>query len=120
MFQFACIALKLRAYKGTYLQNRKRLIDIENRLVVAKGQRVERRMDGSLGLGDANYSIYFFLFIYFFGSFVFFRAAPAAYGGSQARGRIGAVAASLRHSHSNARSKPRLRPTSQLTAMPDP
>ena len=34
----------------------------------------------------------------------FFRAVPAAYG-SQARGPIGAVAASLRHSHSSARSK---------------
>ena len=30
-------------------------------------------------------------------------AAPAAYGGSQARGRIGAVATGLRQSHSNAR-----------------
>ena len=43
-----------------------------------------------------------------------------AYGGSQARGRIGAVAAGLHHSHSNARSGPRLRPTPQLTATPDP
>ena len=51
---------------------------------------------------------------------VFFRAAPAAYGGSQARGLIGAVAASLRHSHSGAESKPHLRPTPQLTATPDP
>ena len=34
-----------------------------------------------------------------------FRAAPAAYGGSQARGQIRATAAGLRHSHSNARSK---------------
>ena len=46
-------------------------------------------------------------------------AAPVAYGGSQARGRIGAVAASLRQSHSNAGSEPRLQPTPQLTAMPD-
>ena len=38
----------------------------------------------------------------------FFRAAFAAYGGSQARGQIGAVAASLRHSHSNTGSEPRL------------
>jgi len=30
--------------------------------------------------------------------FVFFRAAPTAYGGSQARGLIGAIAAGLRHS----------------------
>ena len=35
----------------------------------------------------------------------FFRAAPAAYGGSQARGLIRAVAAGLHHSHSNARSE---------------
>ena len=33
-----------------------------------------------------------------------FRAAPTAYGGSQARGLIRAVASSLRQSHSNARS----------------
>lgn len=32
---------------------------------------------------------------------VFFKAAPVAYGGSQARGQIAAVAASLHHSHSN-------------------
>ena len=43
-----------------------------------------------------------------------------AYGSSQARGLIGATAAGPRHSHSNARSKPCLRPTPQLAAMPDP
>ena len=37
--------------------------------------------------------------------FCLFRAAPAAYGGSQARGRIGAVAAGLHHSQSNTGSK---------------
>ena len=47
-------------------------------------------------------------------------AAPAAYGGSQARGLIGAVATGLRQSHSNAGSEPRLQPTPQLTATPDP
>ena len=46
-------------------------------------------------------------------------AAPSAYGGSQARGRIGAVATGLRQSHSNAGSEPRLQPTPQLTATPD-
>ena len=50
--------------------------------------------------------------------FLFFRAVPAAYGGSQARGLIGATAAGLCYSHSNA--EPCLRPTPQLTAMPDP
>ena len=34
--------------------------------------------------------------------FVFSRAAHEAYGGSQARGQIGATAAGLRQSHSNA------------------
>ena len=51
---------------------------------------------------------------------VLFRAAPVAYGGSQARGPIGAIAAGLHHSHSNSRSEPHLRPTPQLMAMPDP
>ena len=40
---------------------------------------------------------HFLLFFFFF----FFRAAPTTYGSSQAGGRIGAVAASLCHSHSN-------------------
>ena len=35
-----------------------------------------------------------------------FRAAPKAYGGSQARGSIGATAATLHHSHSNTGSAP--------------
>ena len=34
-------------------------------------------------------------------SFAFLRAAPTAYGSSQARGLNGAVAAGLRQSHSN-------------------
>ena len=50
----------------------------------------------------------------------FFRATPMAYGGSQARGPIGAVATGLCHSHSNARSELHLRPTPQLKAQPDP
>ena len=53
-------------------------------------------------------------------SFCLFRASPAAYGGSQARVLIGAVAASLCHSHSNAGSELRLRPTPRPMAMPDP
>ena len=52
--------------------------------------------------------------------FFFSRAAPAAYGGSQARGLIGAVAAGLHQSHSNVGSELHLRPTLQLTAMLDP
>ena len=56
--------------------------------------------------------IFFFLY--------FSRAAPAAYGGSQARGLIGAVAAGLRHSHNNMGSKPHLQSTPQVTAALDP
>ena len=56
------------------------------------------------------------LFIYF----RLLRATPGAYGGSQARGPIGAVAAVLHHSHSTARYELQLQPTPQLTAIPDP
>ena len=38
------------------------------------------------------------------GFFGLFRATPMIYESSQAKGQIGAAAASLRHSHSNARS----------------
>ena len=40
-----------------------------------------------------------YLFIYLFS---LFRAAPSAYGSSQARGSIESAAAGLNHSHSNA------------------
>ena len=61
-------------------------------------------------------------FLFFFWSFVFcpFRAIATAYEGSQARGRIGATAAGLHYSHSNAGFEPHLQPTPQLTAMPEP
>ena len=52
--------------------------------------------------------------------FSLFRAAPAAYGSSQARSQIRAVAAGLHHSHSNARSELCLRPAPQLRAIWDP
>ena len=64
-----------------------------------------------------QWSLYFLLF--FCWPFVFFRAAPMAYGCSQARGWIGATAAGLYYSHSNARSEPCLKPTTQLTPTPD-
>ena len=65
--------------------------------------------------------LFFFLFLsFFFGLFAFSRATSVAYGDSQARGQIGAVAAGLHRSHSNAGSEPYLRLTPQLTAMLDP
>ena len=62
-------------------------------------------------------TIFFFFFF-----FLLFRATPAAYESSQARGRIRAVAASLHHSHSNRGSKPSLWPThsSRQCWIPDP
>ena len=51
---------------------------------------------------------------------LFLRATLAAYGSSWARGRIGATAAGLHHSHSNEGSQLRLRPTPQLLETLDP
>ena len=64
--------------------------------------------------------IYIYIYVYLFLSFVFLEPPLSAYGGSQARGPTGAVAAGLRHSHSNSGSKLHLRPIPQLTATPDP
>ena len=52
--------------------------------------------------------------------FSFFRVAPKACRSSQARGQIGATAAGLCHSHSNARSELYLWPAPQLMAVPNP
>ena len=52
--------------------------------------------------------------------FFLFRTAPTAYGSSQDRGQIGATAAGLHHSHSNAGSKLHLQRTPQLMATLDP
>ena len=46
--------------------------------------------------------MFLFCFILFY--FLFFSAASTAYGGSQARGQIGAIAAGIHHSHGNTRS----------------
>ena len=53
-------------------------------------------------------------------NFFLFKATPAAYGNSRARGQIRAAAASLHHSHSNTGSELHLQPMLQLTATPDP
>ena len=51
--------------------------------------------------------------------FFLFRAAPMAYGDSQASGLIGAVATGTHHSHSHTRSKLHLQSTPQLTTILD-
>ena len=63
------------------------------------------------------------IILFLFLVFCLYRATPykgVAYGVSQARGQIGAIAAGLCHSHSNLGSKPRLQPTPQLVTTPDP
>ena len=63
--------------------------------------------------------LFYFLFCLFF-FLSFFRATSAAYGNFQARGPVRAVAASLCHSHSNARFELHLQTTPQLTAKLNP
>ena len=81
-----------------------------------------------------EFMIIFLFFSFFFSSFLSFvfcpfRAAPATYGVSQARGLIRVVAAGLCQSHSNAGSKPAVPEPQQhriqascarATAMQDP
>ena len=81
------------------------------------GDRVRRRL---LAAKLLFFCFVLLCFVFLFCLFAFSRAAPAANGGSQARGRIGAVAAGLHQSHSNAGSEPCLKPTPQLVATPDP
>ena len=64
-----------------------------------------------------KFEAYLFLKIFIY-LLLLFRVTPMAYGDSQARGPVGAVAPSLRHSHT--RSKPCLWPIPQFTATTDP
>ena len=65
-------------------------------------------------------SLYLYYLKFFFFFFWLFMAAPMAFGNSQVRGQIAAIAASLFHSHSNTvGSKPCLYPTPQLMATLD-
>ena len=63
---------------------------------------------------------YLLLIFHFFLYFSLFRATPVAYGGSQDKGPIRAVASTLCQGHSNVGSEPRLQPTPHLTAMLNP
>ena len=69
-------------------------------------------------IGELNQCLQQCQLQFFFFFFLLFRASPAAYGGSQARGQIGAVAARLDHSHSNTRSELHLQSTPQFMATP--
>ena len=85
-------------------------VDIVNSAAVNTGVCLFFKLDFSLnicpGVGLLDPMVVLYL--------DFFRAAPMAYGSSQARGQIGATAAGLYHSHSNARSKMCLLSTPQL------
>ena len=67
-----------------------------------------------------NVTFFVVFFVLFCFVFAFFRAASMAYGGSQARGPIGAVAAGLYQSRNNVGACCHLQPTPQRTAIPDP
>ena len=69
---------------------------------VSKGSP-DRKLTGSITVHRFHSFIHSFIHV-----FCLFKAVPVAYGGSQVRGRIRAIAAGLHHSHSNARSEPRL------------
>ena len=74
-------------------------------MLKARGQRMQEGVllshgDGT-GRGGGRDDFFFFFFF-----FVFSRATTAAYGGSQARGLIGAATTGLCHSHSKAGSEP--------------
>ena len=69
---------------------------------------------------EGTYKGFLFCFVFCFFVFCHFRVTPAAYGGSQARGLIGAIVAGLCQSHSNAGPELGLPPTPQFMATLDP
>ena len=91
----------------------KKKLKLKKRIVTVSSHHVS---DPQIHLMICKKVFLFSFFFFFF--FCYYRTAPVAYGGSQATGRIGAIAASLHHSHSNLASKLRLQPIPQL--MPDP
>ena len=74
-------------------------------------QKIKKKQVKSISI---RYVVKPSIFFFFFFVFCLFRAAPAVYGNSQARGRIGAIAAGLHHSHSNLGYEQCLWPTPQL------
>ena len=81
-------------------------------------QQASRKYDAGSFLSEQFFCVVFVVVVVVV--VLLFKSAPAAYGSSQARGPVGAVATDLHHSHSNAGSELHLQPTPQLTAMPDP
>ena len=76
-------------------------------------------LSATISLTILFFQNYFIILIYLFISPFFFRATPAAYEDSQARGQLGTAVTGLRHSHSNV-GFAHLWPTPQLTGMLNP
>ena len=88
-------------------------------------------MQGFNSVRSSNWNIHFwkeksinnlflFSFLFFFFFSLLFRASRTAHGSSQARDVIGAIAASLHHSHSNTGYEPCLWPMLRYMATSDP
>ena len=92
-------------------EQQERTLTWRSRVTVSKGDQGRRAREDKGKVGVCRLD--------FFLSFDLFRASPAAYRGSQARGQIGATASSLSYRHIT-RSKLCLQPTLQLTATLDP
>ena len=108
---YAIIFSELQQLLGRF-ENSK--LKFKRKNVIIQGENVTKILSLNLQqLRKKNLDFFFFFFL-------LFRAAPATYRGSQVRGLIGATAAGLYHSHSNAGSEPHLWSTPQLKATPDP
>ena len=106
-------------YFENYEMQMKEIKDDTNRWKGILCSWVEKNQNPRQSTDSMQFLFSFFFFPSFFlarplSLSLFSRATPAAYGGSQARGLIGAVAAGLHQSHSNTGSEPRLRSTPQL------
>uniref|UniRef100_A0A8D0P713 Uncharacterized protein n=1 Tax=Sus scrofa TaxID=9823 RepID=A0A8D0P713_PIG len=101
-----------RELSGQESESPERLGPVHTSLLTkGKEEKTEPRLFNQQTPANITHEFFYFL--------VFSRATPMAYEGSQARGPIGAVATSPRHSHINKGSKPHLQLTPQLMATPD-
>ena len=107
-----CLSKVIETVKGKLKEWKKYYISAKGLVTECKmNPRIIKRINQSGKARKLSLLVVFFFFFFFL---LLFRAAPLAYGGSQARGLIRAAAACLHHSHSNTGSEPR------LTAMPAP
>ena len=105
----------IRGYSDICTVDQTRLVSLEACWSIRKfSSSFKQEFVGSRHvLGTARIEIIIIIIIIIIG---LFRATPPAYGSSQAKNLIRAVAAGLHHSHSHAGCKLHLRPTPQLNA----